>query len=145
MTASLLIPLYAFCFPVMSPLDNPCSSAQVRHIFPLLLTNDPHSLIQRLPDLRLLLLQFFVPLAFLQAPQVFPTWLTRLPQFLIHLLPLPAILMTGGQEMTKRSVNDTRRGRRSRPVIGLLFNQLSAYLFAFSGIRFDRIVNQGYQ
>jgi hypothetical protein len=59
------------------------------------------------------------------------------------LLPLPAILMMGGQEMTKRNVDDTRCGRRSRPaVIGLLFNQLSAYLFAFSGIRFDRIVKQ---
>jgi hypothetical protein len=43
--------------------------------------------------------------------------------------------------MTK-PVNDTRRGRQSQPVIGLLFNQLSAYLFAFSGIWFDRIVNQ---
>jgi hypothetical protein len=48
------------------------------------------------------------------------------------LLPLPAILMMGGQEMTKRNVDDTRCGRRSRPaVIGLLFNQLSAYLFVF--------------
>ena len=46
----------------------------------------------------------------------------------------------GGGKMTKRNVK--RRGRRSQPVIGLLFNQLSAYLFAFSGIRFDRIVNR---
>jgi hypothetical protein len=78
--ASLLGPkyflLFAFDCPVMSPLDNPFDFAQGRHIFPLLLTNDTHSLIQRLPDLRLLLLQFSNPLAFLQAPQVFPTWLT---------------------------------------------------------------------
>jgi hypothetical protein len=48
----------------------------------------------------------------------------------------------GGQEMTKKNVNYKRRRRRSRPVIGLLFNQLSAYLFDFSEIRFDRIVDQ---
>jgi hypothetical protein len=65
-------------------------------------------LIQRLLEERLLLLQFSVPLALLKVPQVFPAWLTCLPQFLIHLLPLPAILMMGGQEMTKRNVNDKR-------------------------------------
>jgi hypothetical protein len=48
----------------------------------------------------------------------------------------------GGGKMTKRNVNDTCGRCRSQPVIGLLFNQLSAYLFAFSGIRFDRIVNR---
>jgi hypothetical protein len=46
--------------------------------------------------------------------------------------------------MTKRNMNDTRGRRQSRPVIGLLFNQLSAYLFAFSGILLDRIVNQDF-
>ncbi len=72
----------------MSPLDNACTSAQGRHIFPLKFTLDQNSLIKRLSVVWLLMLQFSIPHAFLQVPQVFQAWLTRLPQFLIHLLPI---------------------------------------------------------
>ena len=107
---SLLIPLFALLFaftcPMMSPLDNPCASAQGMHIFPLQLTLDPHLLIQRLPDQRLLL-QFSFPHAFLQVLQVFPAWLTCLPQILIHLL---TILLMGGarDDKEKRELQASR-------------------------------------
>ena len=54
-------------------------------------------------------------------------------------------LQTAAVVRAKRPRDRLRRKRlpsKSYPVIGLSFNQLTAYLFAFSVIRLDRIVNQ---